>query len=412
VSSRSRWLGFCLLASVVIFGSLLRIALLRPAIARSPDEQVFTTQARMIASQGMQGDRYLVRTYLRRPELWLYPPPTRTGYLVLLAAVMKLTGVEDERAGAYLACGASIAALVIAAGIGWRFFGIPAAMIGLILLAVLPPDLMLARRCWQDSLIACWGLAMIGIVMEIDAAPSARRGYVGLALAGCGLALIKELSAVFTALCYCAAAAVAVRARAFKNLSALLGAALLGGIAAAAILAVFAGGFDPLLQVVLGLPRANANNEYALRYASGPGYLLPRALQLLAPMTLYFGIFGILTTLLRRELRTTPGPRSMAVVTLAFTGVFMLIPHGLNLRYLSPVYAPLCLFAGAGLWQLHLAARQRLRPVLRHGLTACAVLVIALSLLSDYTRFHTAFVKGGINDLSVGLILRATGHAW
>src|SRR4051812_9233051 len=106
-----RWLAIGLSSLFVMLGVILRIANMSGVQSRSPDERIYTIQARALLGSGLAGARANVRAYLDHPQLRQYPPPTRVGYTFLVATVMRLTGIMDERAGAYLACAASILSL-------------------------------------------------------------------------------------------------------------------------------------------------------------------------------------------------------------------------------------------------------------------------------------------------------------
>src|SRR5438445_148609 len=90
---------------------------------------------------------------------------------------------------------------------------------------------------------------------------------------------------------------------------------------------------------------------------------------------------------------------------LGFLAIFMLVPHWLNLRYVSGAYALVCLFAGVAVRRLFQVAKRNLRPILLDGLTIFGLAVVAASTVVDYQRFRTSFVRTGANDLAVRLVL-------
>jgi hypothetical protein len=88
----------------------------------------------------------------------------------------------------------------------------------------------------------------------------------------------------------------------------------------------------------------------------------------------------------------------------------MVAPHWLNLRFISPIYAPICLFAGLGLYRWLLFARHTLRPVAFRWLATIAIFVVAAQLITDDRRMSSRFIRGRANDLSVGLVLGIIGR--
>src|SRR6266567_1345906 len=80
-----------LLICLFLFGAVVRFANL-DVVKRSPDEHTYTAQARAVLTGGVAGTRRVVETFLKTPSQWLFPPPNRIGYLLLVAAAMKVTG--------------------------------------------------------------------------------------------------------------------------------------------------------------------------------------------------------------------------------------------------------------------------------------------------------------------------------
>jgi hypothetical protein len=89
------WL--CLFIVVSITAIALRLGN-REVAQRTPDEKFYMDYATQVADSGIQGARALLDRYNRDTRQWIYPPPTRFGYINLVAAVMKLSGASAEQA--------------------------------------------------------------------------------------------------------------------------------------------------------------------------------------------------------------------------------------------------------------------------------------------------------------------------
>ena len=152
------WAIKILLIGVILLGAALRIANLGNVIARSPDERAYALHAFGLEKNGFGS---AIGPLCTRPDperrADFYPPPTRLAFTLPVAAIMRLTGIYDERPGAYLSCAASILSLAAAIWIGLRFFGSWIAVFGGFFLAVFPPELVIARRCWSDALTGARG---------------------------------------------------------------------------------------------------------------------------------------------------------------------------------------------------------------------------------------------------------------
>jgi len=109
------------MAVLVCMGTALRLTNFRNVNTRTPDERVYTYQAKTWLESGKAGIRSMVDEYNGDAETRWYPPPTRVGMIRLVAVVMRWTGRGDESVGARISCAASIASLLVMAIIGIRF---------------------------------------------------------------------------------------------------------------------------------------------------------------------------------------------------------------------------------------------------------------------------------------------------
>jgi Dolichyl-phosphate-mannose-protein mannosyltransferase len=413
---RPSWTLIGLLVVPLLIGARLRIANLDQVKSRSPDELVYTRQARIVLENGFAGMRSLVQSYLANPKQWQYPPPTRIGYTFLVACMMRLTGFLDERAGAYLACVASILSLGMALLIGLRFFGNWSTVFALSFLSAFPAELLIARRCWPDAVLVLSGAMLFYLTLLVCTTRQDWRALIALAAVGSGTLLIKETSVLIYAPClFCAAWHLAIKQQALAKAGLLLGAASVCGLAGIALLASYTGGVTVPFAILSGAAHGNASLPYPLMYMTGPGYLLLLAFEALSPLTFNLALLGIIATVfaaysprlsaIRSSLREPRAAMILALLTIIFTTIFMLIPHWLNLRYVSPAYVPMCLFAGVAVWQLFLIGRRILHPRVLRGLAAVGLVVIILSITVDYQRFERRFVQTGINDLAVRTVL-------
>src|SRR5450432_2308275 len=100
-----------LMAALVCIAAGLRLANLGNVTSRTPDERVYTYQAKTWLESGQAGIRSMVDEYKADAETRLYPPPTRVGMIRLVAAMIQWTGKNDVSAGARISCAASIGSL-------------------------------------------------------------------------------------------------------------------------------------------------------------------------------------------------------------------------------------------------------------------------------------------------------------
>jgi 4-amino-4-deoxy-L-arabinose transferase-like glycosyltransferase len=399
---RSAWIA---LLAVIALGVVLRIASLSGVTSRSPDERVYTAYARTIAARGLGATPALISDYDSRRENWVYPPPTRGGFVWLIAAAMSLSDRQDESVGAALSCLFSCLSLVLVAWIGWRFFNPWVALAAAVFLAVSLAELGMARRAWLDTLFGFLGLLLVYLACEISRNPRKLSLYAAFCAAGAYSLLTKESVVLSLGL-----PAVWVfgfliwKYRSWKPPVLFV----LGGVASMALTvllwAVVAHGLGPsysAIQHVLAAGRSQGHlDEYLVQCCSGPWYQFPYLLWLVGPVAALLALTGLIVTAWRK----VPGLGAAglcAFVVVVFVALASFGPGFQYLRIISPANGPYYLLAGLGLWYLLSLARRGLPASTYNAVLLLAVVAIAIGAARDYRTFRSVVVQAGIQDLSV-----------
>jgi len=391
-----------LMIVLVCVAAGLRLFNLGNVQSRTPDEKVYTYQAKTWIDSGPAGMRSLIAEYKSDADTRLYPPPTRVGMIRLVADLMRWTGKYDESVGARISCAASLGSLVVLALIGIRFLPPWAALAGMLFFAVLPADLAIARRTWTDAMVELAGLLLIWFVCEITRNPQRRVWYLLFALVGSLSLLVKESMPVPYGLCALWILWVLVRRRLWTNAAILVAATAVGMGASLWWLAGQVGSLGDYVGIVMGIPGVNATNEYALEYASGPPWMLLLAFWIIAPVTSLLGLAGVGAVVWKK--------RESALVFLvcfsvAFIAIAMSMPHWINLRYLGNTFGPVCLLAGVGCWYLISAGWAWLDVADRRPFAVVAIAIVLGGAVADYLRFQRYFVRDETVDLSIKMLV-------
>ncbi len=395
--------------ALLLLGAALRVSNLS-ITARSPDEKIYAAQARAALQDGMAGTRRVVDAFRRNPQLWIYPSPTRIGYAYLVAGAMSLTGTRDESAGTYVSCLASILTLAVTMRLGLRFLGGWITVLAILFLAVFPPELVVARRCWTDASSGLAATAMLYLTLEIWS-DTKRWPLALLPVAGTAAVLIKETAVLVYAPCLLAALwSVLRRGRDARRASILLAGAVLWAAGAMTLLALSTGGPRVPFQIIVEQARLNATNPYALEYCTGPGYLLLLAFARLSPVTFVLALLGMAQAWARPGTRDRVAAALLAGFTVTSIAPYALVPHWLNLRYASASFAPLCLLASAALYQWFLLAKEKLSGGLFRWVAVGGAAAILIFAAADYRRFEQSYVRIPTPDLSVGMVADALNH--
>lgn len=393
--------------SVFVIGTVLRINNLGNVTVRSPDERIYTFQAKIIAQQGTEGIKILIKEYNSNKELWIYPPPTRLGYLWLLAGVMKMTNRLDENVGAYISCAFSIISLLLLIVIGVRFFNPWIALYGLLFLSVSPMELAIARRTWQDAMLGCIGLFLVYFCGEIIRNSRKITWYILLLVVGSYCLLVKESAAAIYGLCILWLFWILlIKERSFLKGFLLIIFSILAATLSFFVIAQSAGGIAPVIEVFKHVKEAMPTNTYAIEYQSGPWYYFLQGFWIISPLNAFLCLVGIAGIILSSASNKGLYRRAIFGIVffmIAFMAIAIVIPYCQNLRYVSVLFVPFYLIGGLGLWYVFSFVKVMLKESF-YTLIAPIAMIIILVAASDYQNFKKIFVETGILDVSIRMV--------
>ncbi|MFA6078280.1 MAG: hypothetical protein WC779_00830 [Candidatus Omnitrophota bacterium] len=400
-----------LFIAILAIGINLRIINLNNVERRSPDEGIYTYQANTVAKLGaVQGVKTLINDYNSDQKFWIYPPPSRVGYIWALAGVMKLTGIMNEKAGAYISTAFSILSLILLIVLGLRFFNPWATLAGLLLMSVSPMDLAIARRSWQDAMFGFMGLGLIYLASELGRNAKQLLWILPFAALGSYTVLIKEPGVVIYGLCGIWLCWVLfVREKLFLNGSILIICGALGAAVSLFLLTNAAGGLAPVLQVIKHVKEAMPTNVYAIDYQSGPWYQFIQGFWIMSPVSIFLCVIGVAGILMpKNTFFPDTGKRHELIGILSISAAFFFIaimtPYCQNLRYVSVLYAPFYLLGGLGFWYTAMAFISLFKNIPVYAVIAVLALTLAAASVSDYANFKKIIVKTGILDVSIRMI--------
>jgi len=403
-----------ILLLLFLLGVVLRWQHWNDVTSRTPDEKTYTFHARRILSGGLSQFPIMVREYNADRQLALLPSPVRAGWDVLLSGAMWMSGITDERAGAALSCLLSIATLALLGFVGSRFLPPWAAIYGMLYMAVSVPDLTIARRCWQDALMGALGLLLVWCACEITRNPDGWWHYSLFVAAGSYSVLVKELGAFVYGGCVIYVLVLLYRRRAWQTMAALAAGGLAGAALSVYCLISVAGGLTPLLTVYQHLNEATYTNPYCVEYQGGPWYLSIWGLWILSPLNLLLWAFATLLSLRPQDRLIKLIPfrplelqcfRLFSWMSAMLLATILILPNSQSFRFLAPVYGPMYLMGGIGLWGLlHLAGR-KMHGRAYQAVCGIAVVVALAGAVAEYQEFIRVYVTGQAPDLSVKYVI-------
>lgn len=398
---------FILFFSVLTIGIGLRIDNLNNITRRSPDEKIYTQQAKAIALEGLEGARLWIQEYNLNKAWWIFPPPTRVGYLWLVAFVMKITNSMDEKVGAYISCAFSIISLLLLIVLGLRFFNPWIALTALLFMSVSPMDLAIARRVWQDAMLGCIGLSLIYFCCEITRNTHKIIWYILFIIIGSYCILIKESAVFIYGLCMLWLLwTLFIKEKSYLQGLLLMIVSAVGASISVLMLAYAVGGITPIIEILRHVKEAMPTNRYAVEYQTGPWYYLLQGFWIISPVNAFLCVFGIVGV----SLASLPNDKNRSAIfgiiffMIAFMAITIVTPYCQNLRYVSVLFVPFYLISGLGLWYAVSFTKVILHKFSFYILIAFVIVRIALAAVSDYQNFQKIFLRTGIMDVSIRMI--------
>ena len=394
----------------VVLAALLRLHDLGIVVHHSPDEWHYARQAEIVITQGIGGLQAEARRYRADPTLFALPSPARAGYLYLVAAWMRMTGMRGPEAVAAFAALSDLATMALLVWITWRNVGPGQAVVALIFYGASPPVLCMARRGWQESFEACLALCLLFLALE-----TVRSAHVVwpilLGTVAAATIAVKETAFLDACLLLALTSVELARKQPRRQLIALTLSFAFVAAALAAWLSYVLGGPKQVLYFFSETVLVAGRLKYAVDYQSGSALIWIKALWRTDPLLLTVGGIGAGAVLSRPGRRETGSPLLLWCCVLA--GVFLLLPlcspHHLNLRFSYPALAALSILAGRAFLEVaHILPRvvsgQRLL------LARCAgALYLLLVPVAGVHEYRSYLETPDLQDLSVVMIMEETG---
>ena len=381
---------------------------------RSPDEQLYSKYGRGIATEGLAWFPRTVAMYDDTLE-FSYPWVHRVAFLSLVALSQIVTGRHDPVAGELLSCTASIAMVALAGVLAWNLLSPWCAVLAMLFLAVSPLDLALARRAWQDDVVAFATLLIAALLLKALSRPRERRWRIAFFVVSGVTLLIKESALIPFGLGVLALASDAwSRPRDLRRVVLpLAGGALVTGVGVGGVVAL-CGGLAPARALLAMTPAAWAPDDYLREYQTGGVGYYVTGLRILQPVPWLLGCVAALLALagaplLRGPWRTASGGRALRVLG-AYVLIFLAVScaySSKNMRFLSPIYAPVAMLAASLVVSTLVWLRARVPSAAWRGGVALASGLLLFAAWSDARRFDHYFNQLQIQDLATPWFTKA-----
>ena len=385
------------IALIVIFtiGILLRVIFLNvPADRIGPDEDFYLKYAAYMAQDKNASIKTLFDQYLGDEKMHLYPNPLRYGYIILTAAWMRLINRFDFQALCYLSALFGILSLFLGYLFMNKLFGGKIAMLGLMLLAVSPINLAMARRALQDSAVYFFSIAAL-YLFYLALTKKSVLFKIFFAVSFFAAISIKESNVLLAAFFIFFALWDKTFFRKDLNLTMLLIVLIVSLVAVFSSYILIAGGIKPVLSMGKIILASPLTNEYAAKYQSGGLLRYAFDFFLISPITAIAAGCFLILYLVRQNLQNE---------ATAYVVTFLLICYltysffSKNLRYVMAIDLPIRICAA--LFIVNLSEVFKRRGAIVAFITIAAIAVV------DIRIFKHIFLTRGVYD-PVTAVLRA-----
>jgi hypothetical protein len=308
-----------------------------------------------------------------------------------------------------------MAFVVLLAIMGIRLLPLAVTISGLLFLSFSVPDLVIARRCWQDGCLGVLGLLMVWAVCEVTQNHRSWGWYAALVVSGSFAVLVKESGVFVYGECLLFVFMHLAQRKEWRTLGKLLLAALIGAGSCLCCLVVAAGGWAALLAALQHERVGFTQNSYGAEYQSGPWLDFIRGFWIFNPLSTGFGLLAVGLALIPRPRLRRILPHLSPVhvsflrlfcwMTALLLAAILLAGAAQNFRYIAPVFGPIYFLGGFGLWALLQFARRFLREIPYRLFFGSLILVAIGSAVASYRDFERVYVEQGRPDLAIKLVL-------
>ncbi|MCX5677636.1 MAG: glycosyltransferase family 39 protein [Candidatus Omnitrophica bacterium] len=394
----NRKLFTVLLIAAFAIGILLRISFLNVSqYNMGPDESFYLRYANIFAEKGLPSINGMAIEYIANAGMHLFPNPTRIGQIVMSGLWLKMLNGFDFNALVRMSAFFSILSLFVGYLFAKKLFDEKIALLSLMLFAVSPLNLALARRALQDGTIYFFVLLTL-YAFYIALKRQSRVAYIFFIVSFFICVMVKESTVLLAA--FFAFFILWDRTFYNKSLNVLLPAI---SIAAAFVFITVAYlvfiGQDNLVRLVNIISTSPMTNEYARMYQSGSllRYLIDFIL--ISPLTVIAaaGFFVLFITG-----NIAQDDASFYLVTFFIISYMVYSLFSKNLRYVIFLDLPIRILAAVFMSKLFTRFGNK-----AFALSVSAVMAVAVT---DFLLFKHIFLTCAVYDPVTVNLLNAWQH--
>jgi len=375
--------------ALVLLGWILVRSLSSAVTDEGSDDGYYLRYMTAVRQHGLSVFPSLFEQWNAAKEAWIFPPPSRIGFVVVSALWAAIFGASFDALHSL-----SLASFLVLCAVNYGFarkhLGEPKALLLALSIACSPLLLGVARLALTDSFNALCMTTTVWLFVDLSKDPGRFARGIPFMLALAFMVLTKELSVMLTVPFL---AFVAYERFARGEPRSALRFALWFAIPGALVLASFllaAGGAARLLETMRIVLSSPATNAYAIKYGEGPWFRPVLDFLLFSPGPTMLAIAGLGLVLVRWR----AGAYDRTSVLLAFVAALFVLELSFftkNIRYAVVLELPLRFFAIVFLVEIAGGLRTT-----RSAVVAFAAVLVLCWL--DWRTFDAMWVKARLYD--------------
>jgi len=376
-------------AALVLLGWILVGSLSSAVKDEKSDDGFYLHYMTTVRDQGLSAFPSLFETWNGTKDAWIFPPPSRVGFIVASALWARIFGANFDALQS-LSLASFLVLCIVNYAFARRHLGEPKALLFALSIAFSPLLMGVSRLALTDSFNALCMSTTAWLFLGLSKDPGRFARGIPFMLALAFMVLTKELSVL---LCAPFLAFVAWERFVRKEPRSVARFALWFAIPGLAVLAVFllaAGGAARLVETMRIVLSSPATNTYAIRFGSGPWFRPVVDYLLFSPVPTLLALAGIGAMLLRWRAGTYDRTGAFFFLLAALL-VLELSSFTKNIRYVIVLELPLRFFAVGFVAELAGGLRTR-----RSSALALAA-VLAMCWL-DWRTFDAMWVQAKLYD--------------
>ncbi|HEV8112675.1 MAG TPA: glycosyltransferase family 39 protein [Planctomycetota bacterium] len=277
--------------AVVLLAWILQGSMQAAVRAPNADDGYYLRYMQRVRESGLSAFPSLFDEWNATPKDWIYPPPSRVGFIVVSALWARLFGATIH-ALQLLSLASHLLLCVVNYVFARRHLGDVKALFVAVLIGFSTLLMGLSRLPLTDSFIALCMMTTVWLFLDLVQRPVRLARSIPFMASLALMVLVKELSVLLVVPLLLFVLYEKLVRRTPHDLARIALAFAIPGVVAIAVLLLAAGGGSPLVRTMTIVMHSPATNRYSIAVGSGPWFRMILDFLLLSPVPTLLALGG------------------------------------------------------------------------------------------------------------------------